>query len=675
MPSVLLVTALLTAQTPAVRVDISGPAAGAASCVIVAPSADTASGWTSRPLTDGRWSCGKNELLQCNAEGFEPLDTPATACAAGRVSVRMRRGAPVRLTLQGSATLEWRAVGVRGTQLLATRALPASSDVLIAEPRVLRVHRPGRAPISLVARPGAKLVIPAGVEGGELFGRVLGDVIRPERVHFKGLTQASAEVTADGFYASPALVPGSYVIEAEYRGGIRSAGSPQTVAAGRTTERFGVGTPNAGGLTVAAETDICVAGNILALTQVLPTASGNASKVFVQRTLTGGDCDIAIDGLAPGMYVATINGPSRLVALENMIAIDRRPVVSERRSAIRLQRPSTVLMGTVSFGDRLQSNMPLALRETGTDGEEFWATTDSIGRYAIAVPAPGSYELLHRVSQLNRGAAVRVALSPGETHYDWKLPATRLTLTFVTTDGLAMPPDLMVAVSGPNGSFLGSTFSAESEGHTITLPGIPFGTYRASAYANGIISADRLTISLTESNPIAHHTIRLEAVVPLTVRVLRPDGTVLENAKTDTRFKVLQPGTFDIREASPGSPVIIEAPGYVPRCVTVQRSHRPSFDVTMTALSPGQATFRFNPPLGDWAPPGRVFGLPGSDCPVPLALFTEVSRRTEGNATVVTIGGLPLGTFEYAPTLRYPPQPLHVPGPELGFMIRPRPPQ
>ena len=257
MPSILLVTALLTAQTPAVPVDITGPAAGAATCVVVAPSADAAGTWTFRPLTDGRWSCATDELLQCNAEGFEPLDTPATACTAGRVSVRMRRGAPVRLTLQGSATLEWRAVGVRGTQLLATRALPASSDVLIAEPRVLRVHRPGRAPISLVARPGAKLVIPAGVEGGQLFGRVLGDVIRPERVHFTGPTVASVYVDPDGHYASPALLPGAYQVEAEYRGGIRSDAVTENVKAGRTTERFGVGTADAGGAVVTLDADLC----------------------------------------------------------------------------------------------------------------------------------------------------------------------------------------------------------------------------------------------------------------------------------------------------------------------------------------------------------------------------------------------------------------------------------
>ena len=95
----------------------------------------------------------------------------------------------------------------------------------------------------------------------------------------------------------------------------------------------------------------------------------------------------------------------------------------------------------------------------------------------------------------------------------------------------------------------------------------------------------------------------------------------------------------------------------------------------MMPSSSAQATFRFNPSLGDWAAPGRVFGLPGSDCPVPLSVFPEVRRRNEGSATIVTVGGLPLGTFEYAPTLRYPPQPLHVPGHELGFMIRPNAPQ
>jgi hypothetical protein len=666
---------LVSASAPVIPVDISGPTVGAASCVVVAPSAEAPGGWSARPLTDGRWSCGKNELLQCNAEGFEPLDTPATACAAGRVSVRMRRGAPVRLTLQGSATLEWRAVGVRSTQLLATRALPASSDVLIAEPRVLRVHRPGRAPISLVARPGAKLVIPAGVEGGELFGRVLGDAIRPERVHFKGMTQASAEVTADGFYVSPAMMPGTYVIEAEYRGGIRSDAVTENVVAGRTTERFGVGTPDAGGLTVTAEPDLCAAGNTLVVTKSTPTDSGAKLDYFVERRLAGGDCDIAADGLSPGTYVTTITGPTRILPHFNVLTTEHSTVVSSRRTSVSLRRPSTILTGTVYGGGRPITDMRLSLRRIGDpDGAEFWATTDQRGHYSIAVPVPGQYEMKHRVAELVKGAVTVVTLSPGETRYDWKLPAAELTISFVATGRMPLPPKVNLTVDGPQGFYIKGTFNLESEGHSFTFPGLPMGSYGGRAFAEDIISPDPVKVELTESNPTARLTVRLEPVSPLTVRVLRPDGSVLNTARISD-WPSPQPGVFDLRLLGPGGIIFVSAPGYVPRCIELQRSHRPSFDVTMMPASSAQATFRFNPPLGDEAAPGRVFGLPGSDCPVLLSVFREVGRRKEGNATVVTIGGLPLGTYEYSPTSRYPPQPLYVPGPELGFMIRPRPQQ
>jgi len=208
MSIMLLLALTLSSQMMGVPVSVQGPAPGAASCVIVAPSTDAPGSWTSRPLTDGRWTCGRDEMLQCNADGFEPLDVPATACTAGRLTVRLTKGAPAQLTLQGDAQVEWRSVGARGTQLLATRTLAGRSTVIVAEPRVLRVVRPQRAPISLVVHPGDRITVPAGVAGGELFGRVLGKVVRPERVHFTGPTTDTVVVSRDGFFASPALIPG-----------------------------------------------------------------------------------------------------------------------------------------------------------------------------------------------------------------------------------------------------------------------------------------------------------------------------------------------------------------------------------------------------------------------------------------------------------------------------------
>jgi hypothetical protein len=491
MPSILLVTALLTAQTPAVPVDISGPAAGAASCVIIAPSADAPDGWSARPLTDGRWSCATDELLQCNAEGFEPLDTPATACAAGRVSVRMRRGAPVRLTLQGRATLEWRAVGARSTQLLATRALPASSDVLIAEPRVLRVHRPGRAPISLVATPGAKLAIPAGVEGGELFGRVLGDVIRPERVHFTGPTVASVYVDPDGHYASPALLPGAYQVEAEYRGGIRSDAVTESVVAGRTTERFGVGTPDAGGVVVTIDPTFCRPDNHLELSRLEPIPHGVRASSKLRGVTTDLGCDVSLDGLIPGTHhLEILKKP--LVPLFRMEATREFLVPRADRTVVTVTPGAIRLTGLLTAGTKPLAGVRIDAEESssGFQMSGYRQTiTDASGRYSFRLEHPGVVNLKLKTLDFVSVIGATVSVAEPETVFDWTLPDTSMTLTVLTEDGTRPTEALKLTVE----PMFSTTSLMPYESNRLVFPGIDRGTYTVTASTPTMVSTGPVT--------------------------------------------------------------------------------------------------------------------------------------------------------------------------------------
>jgi len=352
-------------------------------------------------------------------------------------------------------------------------------------------------------------------------------------------------------------------------------------------------------------------------------------------------------------------------------------VTADQRSIVPLALQSNTLTGTVYAGEQPLSNARLALVPFGQTGSgRYGTTTDAEGRYTFSVEQPGRYVLKHEVSMMVYGAETPATVSGIDTRFDWRLPATRLTITFESADGpLPTEAGVLLVLDGPSGIGAGGTVNLARGERSIAFVGLPLGRYSARAFSGDVQSTAPLALELTPSQSEARGTLRLERATRVSMRVTGPDGVMLPTA--NVRGGAARPGggVFDIT-GPPGTSLIVTAPGFVPRCVVLQRTHRPEFTVSLTQASPHTASIRFSPGLEGASAPGLVLGLPGSDCPVPAAMFTERTRRDEQGVTVVTFGDLPAGEYRYTPNVRYPPQPLMVPGPELGFVRKPRqPPQ
>jgi hypothetical protein len=676
LPLLLNGRASVTAQSSGVVVDVQGPSPGAASCVIVAPAINAPGTWTSRPLTESRWTCGRDEMLQCNADGFEPRDVSASACKGSRLSIRMRRGSPVRLTLQGSATLEWRSIGARDTQLLATRTVSAG-EVLIAEPRVLRVHRPGRAPVSLTARPLARLVIPQGIEGGEIFGRVLGDRIRPERVHFTGPSQGSVYVDSDGLYASPALLPGTYQVEAEYRGGVRSESATVQVAPSQTSERFEIGTPDAGGVIVSATDGLCTAGNSFDLTRSVKDGNRVRLKRSASGFVTDLGCDAIIEGLPPGRHQFVIFGPGKYAAMHDRRAARDFTVVPGNRVPLVMGLGPYRLSGTVTMGNRPATGLTLQLSTLDESMIKATGVTNERGQYSISAPTAGEYQLAVMGGTLMSVMRTGVRLSEQDSHFDWALPDSLLTVEVAIPQNARSKRLLTIHLRGSNGWH---EFGYMTPDETVVqFAGIPDDHYEVTAVSDTAVATSPVQVKINAQNRKATVVVKLEPMTAGLVRVTDPQGSPIINSQVRVGVMGLdRTGSGIFRNdgvLAPGQMMTVAAPGFVPRCLIVSREMLPDTHVTLFPASRQSARLRFAPPLEPWERPGLIHGLPGSDCPVGLEFFTTISRKSGNDATVVELGDLPEGTFGYAPSVRWPPQPLQVPGAVLEFTRRPRTPQ
>ena len=130
----------------------------------------------------------------------------------------------------------------------------------------------------------------------------------------------------------------------------------------------------------------------------------------------------------------------------------------------------------------------------------------------------------------------------------------------------------------------------------------------------------------------------------------------------------LAPGVFELKSASPGTEMLVSAPGLVPICHVLTANDFPQATLVM-ARGTHAAEIHFTPPIS--GPIGEITGLPGSTCPVPLGI-TAFGATEDTLSTTVRIVGLPEGRFSYTPTRVNAPQVLEVPGPPLKF-TKPKP--
>jgi len=114
--------------------------------------------------------------------------------------------------------------------------------------------------------------------------------------------------------------------------------------------------------------------------------------------------------------------------------------------------------------------------------------------------------------------------------------------------------------------------------------------------------------------------------------------------------------------------MLLQAPGHVPMCRVLEETDYPLVRLVMPTAGTIPQIIRLTPRAS--RPPGRLFGLPGSECPVSLFAL-EPALRNLGSASTDIHLMLPAGTYQYQPYALFPLQTFSVPGPPLE-LTRPK---
>ncbi len=166
--------------------------------------------------------CVSTGIVQCSVPGAEPLDIDiASACrgASAAMQPAVRFLVPT-WTLRTPATVEWRAWGDSVSHVLAARTVTAAMLdpwPLAAGARLMRVHRAGASPVTLIvpavtpeSAQDLTMRVPPALPGGELL-LAFGPAERAEAVlTLRGPQERIVGINGAAFVSVPGLPAGDY---------------------------------------------------------------------------------------------------------------------------------------------------------------------------------------------------------------------------------------------------------------------------------------------------------------------------------------------------------------------------------------------------------------------------------------------------------------------------------
>lgn len=321
---------------------------------------------------------------------------------------------------------------------------------------------------------------------------------------------------------------------------------------------------------------------------------------------------ISLPGLAPGDYAL------RFGSLDVPVG---RPVdvtiVQGQTTEVAPQLPAAGsefrISGEVTLNGKPMPGQPLEVVYGATD-EVFSVTTDPKGRYSLTVPAAGEYTVratsVYDFGQLEQQRAVDF----GETQIDLALVGANVQLVFLRMGSV---PDAAVefVIDGPqrfNG--IASEFEKPTE-----LFAIPFGTYSVRASMDPNFVSDAAPLVVTEASGIVTVTLDMREQ-RATLRVVDEGGAEIDGVRARAGTQILRPaedGGLDVMRVSPGTAILVKAPGRVPACVILSPDIE---NVVRLSSATAALELRYEAP-GVRVPPGRIKFRESDRCSVPLEEF------------------------------------------------------
>ena len=571
------------------------------------------------------WARLAGDVLRCDGPGLEPLDVADRGVLPSKVTVNLRPARPVALETEWSgaeAVVEWRAIGPRGTTLLARRrlaVLPRMSVSVADEDRLLRFRSEGRAPVSIFVPAGAAgaLRVPRPASGGEIVGRLPPHPIAPQAVVLATPAERR-EVAIDRgrFFADRGLAPGTYALTPRYRGGV--SGRPQTVVvrAEETTELVPLPLVEPGAVVLAAGSDVCRGEDLpvrLRVRRTEPLGEGGRTGASVlDQGIEALPCDRELEGLEPGEYMAALVQPSLSGEAGGLLSTARFQVARGRRTEVRLA-PSVFARGRVTIGpDRPAVGLTLLFQ---LETRSWVATPNEEGEYAVALGDPGEYTITVRARDGVPSAWFNRRLEGRTERADFALSAGELHVRLLSPDGTPSDELVGLVVTGRDGKRITGEGKPGRE-EVARFAGLDLGEYVITATTpSGLTSQEPATAILSADAPVAEVELVLGRHEGL-LTVVDESGTLVETAQVRAGTAPLSPeapGAYRLDGVSVGERLVLRAEGYVPACRMLRSQDLPNLRHVLTRASE-TVTIRLAKDLR-WES-GLLEGLPGSDCPV-----------------------------------------------------------
>ncbi len=356
---------------------------------------------------------------------------------------------------------------------------------------------------------------------------------------------------------------------------------------------------------------------------------------------------LSLSGLAAGNYTLRFGTPDMPEGRPLDLAI-RAGATTEVMPRLPATSTEFRLSGLVTLNGDPLPRQPLEVTHTTTD-EVMTVTTDDRGRYSLVVPASGEYRVrviaTHDFGHLEAQRQVTL----GETVIDLDLTGANVRMVFLVNGATPVNPITFVIDGIQRFSETVTDFQQPTD-----VLAVPFGSYLVRASMDPQFVSDAVPMVIDSTPGLRTITLDLREQ-RATLRVQDDGGGMVPNVRARAGSQILRLSAtgneFDVRRISPGTPIIVRAPGRVPMCVVLA----PDSENLVRMRSDVASQSVLFPTTGLRVPPGRVRLNAADTCTVPLEEFEW--RRIEGGFEITNLPNGSPATLEYGTqtfTLRAP---------------------
>lgn len=297
--------------------------------------------------------------------------------------------------------------------------------------------------------------------------------------------------------------------------------------------------------------------------------------------------------------------------------------------------------GRVTFGNRPAAGM--WLRFVPLDLPSKQIQTDASGRFSVSIGSTAKLTIEFRALQNLPVGTVDVIGPKAGTFMMIELPDTTVRLSVAGAPGKTPAQIQFYPVFGDGRLSQHPQLAGivTSENFSSTLNGLRPGKYRVVVDApGGYVSKAPADIDVKVGAPTS---ATIEISQTNRMLAVNTDEAHLLQVKVFAGQKTLEGNPAQLTRVSPGTPVVVTSPGFLPKCIVVSdesttkvKLAREEKSVTKLILGPEKA----------W-PAGALAG-PADACFVDAARFSATSTPTS-SASAIDIAGLPVSHYSFMP--------------------------